>query len=132
MSDSSVVKLLKKLQEAVPHNKIVIYDFNVKHPLYFIEADGSVWKVDGSCDGCTQFCCDVYPPAYPEFDDGKGGCIKYKREMRDGVLVGRCIIQWNKPLGCAMYPFNNPQNLGPHRATWDEKNCQYKVRKIAE
>jgi len=102
LSDAIAVKLLKSLQKKSPHDKIIIYDFNVKHPLYFIEADGSVWKVFGNCGGCTQFCCDIYPPALPELNDGKGGCKKYIREKRDGVLVGRCAIQWNKPLGFAM------------------------------
>jgi len=125
-----VINLLKKLQKKSPFHKIIIYDYNARHPLFFIESDGSIWQIEGSCEGCQRVCCDAFPAMYPEFSDGKGGCSEYVRETVDGKPKGRCKRHWNKPLGCALYPFNAPHLLPPKRREWDEKTCQYKLKRI--
>jgi hypothetical protein len=124
---------LKERQKLKPNKKFILYDFHGKRPDYFIETDGSVWKVivkNDGCLSCSRACCDIFPPSYPEFNDGKGGCKLYIQEKINGVLRGRCKRHFNKPFGCALYPFNNPKNLTPERRFWDEKNCNYAVRKI--
>jgi len=133
--DNLAIRYLKARQQQRPGKKFILYNWSEKRPDYFIETDGSVWKVivkNGGCKTCTRECCDVFPPSYPEFNDGKNGCTQYIKEKVNGKPRGRCRRHFNKPLGCAMYPFNDPAKLPLDRRSWDEKNCNYSVRKIAE
>lgn len=84
---------------------ILVYDDVKRHPVA-ICSEGRYWKILGSCNRCGQCCMDVHFNEWENFKDETGKCNYLYSETVDDILLYGCSKVWNKPYGCALYPFN--------------------------
>jgi hypothetical protein len=73
---------------------IVVYDTKKHRTIRAQDKDGRWWCVEGDCLRCGGCGCI------------KSKCIHFTREKLDGVMKGKCLRQFEKPVMCAMYPYD--------------------------
>jgi len=83
----------------------ILYNDLTRLPELIIEVEMKrAWKVVGKCVRCGR-CCLMGKAPYPEFEDPKTGlCTKLQFFDLDGKMVSRCLVNDNKPIGCAFFP----------------------------
>jgi len=77
----------------------------MKHPI-LISKDEKYWKILGDCNRCGQCCLDVHFNEWDGMKNETGKCNYLDYETVNDIGQYVCTKQWNKPYGCALYPFN--------------------------
>lgn len=88
---------------------MIVYDLNKKQPILIAE-DNKYYQVLGNCNRCGECCLDVHFNEWDGFKDETGKCNYLYTETVDEVLLHACSKAWNRPFGCALYPWN-PSDL---------------------
>jgi hypothetical protein len=73
---------------------IVVVDTKKFAPIRVQDKNGNWWTIKGKCKRCGKCGCVV------------SKCVHFTREKIDGVNIGKCLRQFEKPFMCVLYPFD--------------------------
>ena len=107
------------------NNQVIIYSVDSRHPI-LISISGRYWEILEECNQCGKCCEDV---SFQEWDgviDENKRCSFLINETIDGISIGRCGKEWNKPFACAMFPFN------PLQENHIPEYCKYSFNEISK